>query len=171
MDSIRPATAEDAASIARVHVESWKTTYRGIVPDEYLARLNVEERTPRWREILKSSDHLVVAERDGELAGFASGGPIRELIDGYDAELYAIYLLEKFQRAGIGSRLMREIARRLEQDGFRSMALWVIEGNAAVRFYETLGGVRVAAKERAIGGAVFTLAAYGWPNLKSIAAQ
>jgi hypothetical protein len=32
--SIRPATAADAAVIAKVHADSWRTTYPGIVPDE-----------------------------------------------------------------------------------------------------------------------------------------
>lgn len=60
---IRAATEHDAAAIARVQVESWKATYRGIVLDALLAGLNVEERAARWREILKSGTYIFVAEQ------------------------------------------------------------------------------------------------------------
>ncbi len=49
--TIRPAVAADAAAIARVHVDTWRTTYRGIVPDEHLAKLSYEKGElafPRW---------------------------------------------------------------------------------------------------------------------------
>jgi len=171
MALIRTATQEDAPSIARVQIETWKTTYRGIVPDGYLADLDAEQRTIRWREHLKSAERILLAERRGEVVGFISGGPIRELLDAYDAEVYAIYLLLNAQRMGIGTALLIELARRFVEDGFRRMAVWVLEANAAVRFYERPGAVRVAGKEREIGGALLPLAAYGWPNLKGIIAS
>jgi ribosomal protein S18 acetylase RimI-like enzyme len=169
MASIRTATQEDAPSIARVQIETWRTNYRGIVADAYLAGLDVEQRTIRWREHLESHDRVLVAEQGCEVVGFISGGAIRESLDGYDAELYAIYLLLKTQRRGIGTTLLIELARRLVDDGFERMAAWVLQANAAVRFYERSGAVCVAAKEREIGGASLPLAAYGWPDLKRIA--
>jgi hypothetical protein len=39
--SIRIATAADAAAIAITHVESWRETYTGIVPDHVLAGLSI----------------------------------------------------------------------------------------------------------------------------------
>jgi L-amino acid N-acyltransferase YncA len=171
MASIRTATHEDAAAIARVHIETSRTTYRGIVPDAYLADLDTTQRTLRWREILKSSECVLVAECDGEVIGFMSGGPIREPLNAYDAELYAVYLLRKSQRMGIGTALLIELARRLEEDGFQSLAVWVLEANMAVRFYEGSGAVRIAAKEHKIGGVLLPLIAYGWPNLKTIIAS
>ncbi|HLK64012.1 MAG TPA: GNAT family N-acetyltransferase [Bryobacteraceae bacterium] len=171
MALIRSATQEDASAIAQVHVESWRTTYRGIVPDEYLASMDIEERTGRWREILKSDGYHFVAEHDGEVVGFLSGGAIREPIGRYDAELYAIYLLAQCQRRGIGTALLIELARRLDQDGFQSLAVWVLEANAAADFYKGSGAVRVAHKEREIAGATVGVAAFGWPNLKALLAS
>jgi ribosomal protein S18 acetylase RimI-like enzyme len=166
--SIRAAKPEDAAQVARVQVESWRTAYRGIVPDEYLAGLDEAERTVRWRQHLEAAEHILVAESSGEIVGFIDGGPIREMIDGYDAELYAIYLLPKCQRIGIGSALLMDLVRHLVEDGFQSLAVWVFEANSAVRFYERWGAVRVGLKEREIGGARLTVAAYGWPDLKKL---
>jgi hypothetical protein len=50
--SIRAATEHDAVAISHVHVQSWRTTYAGIVPEEYLATLNEAERVLLWREWL-----------------------------------------------------------------------------------------------------------------------
>ena len=50
--NIRPAVIHDARAIAQVHVESWKSTYRGILPEALLDGLSVEKREASWRELL-----------------------------------------------------------------------------------------------------------------------
>ena len=70
---------------------------------------------------------LLVAETDeGEIVGFACGGPTRcEGVDvlGTDAEIFAIYLLDEIKRRGIGRRLMRGVLDHLAAQGFRSVGL------------------------------------------------
>ena len=166
--SIRAAAAGDAAAIARVQVETWRTTYRGIVPEAHLAGLKMDQRTLRWRELLQSPAHALVAECQGEVVGFITGGAIREPLEGYRAELYAMYLLLAFQRRGIGTALLEELARRLSAEGFENLAVWVLEANPAVHFYERSGAVRLAAREHEIGGARLPLVGYGWPDLRAI---
>ena len=94
---IREASPSDAAAIARVHVDSWRTTYAGIVPADYLANLSYTRREQFWRDILSTptpSGCVYVAAQDtGEIVGFASGGPERSGNAIYRGELYAIYLL------------------------------------------------------------------------------
>jgi GNAT superfamily N-acetyltransferase len=167
MASIRTATPHDADSISRVHTDSWRATYRGIVPDAYLANLNAEGSSIRWRERLNAG-RVLVAEQDGEVVGFVSGGPIREPLGGYDAELYAIYLLPHAQNKGIGTALFNELAKRLDDEGLQSMAVWVLEANAGGHFYVRSGAVRVTSKQIEIGGALLPVTAYGWPSLKNI---
>ncbi len=167
---IRAATQEDAGSISRVHVESWRTTYRGIVSDQFLADLNVEERVVRWREVLESDPYIFIAEREGEVIGFISGGAIRETLEEYDAELFAIYLLAEGQGKGIGTSLLMELAKCLEVGGFQSMAVWVLEANASRGFYEKSGAIRVTEKEIEIGGVLLPVVAYAWRSLKAIVA-
>ena len=69
---------------------------------------------------------------------------------------------------GIGTALLSELARCLAGEDFQRMAVWVLDANAAVRFYERSGAVRVAVKQREIGGASLPVAAYGWSRLKSL---
>lgn len=109
---IRSATEHDAVSISHVHVNSWRTTYTGIVPDQYLATLNEIERVPLWREWLTRDIRVYIAELDEKVVGFISGGPIREAVRNYDAELFAIYLLKPAQGQGIGTALLKDLQHR-----------------------------------------------------------
>jgi L-amino acid N-acyltransferase YncA len=170
MLSIRPATPDDAAIISHVHIESWRTTYAGIVPDEYLVALNTAERETQWQEWLTRDIPVYVAELDGRVAGFISGGPIREVIETptrhYDAELYEVYLLQPAQRQGVGRALLQQLAASLHSKGFQSMVVWVLGQNPAKHFYTRTGAQLLTSKKIEIGGATLTEAAYGWPELK-----
>jgi L-amino acid N-acyltransferase YncA len=166
---IRPARQEDVEKIAQVHVESWRTTYPGIVPEEYLAALSVPNRMTRWREGLTQGIMVYFAELDGEVVGFISGGPIREPIETYDAELYAVYILQQAQGRGIGKALLQELATLLLGQGYKSMAVWVLEQNPAKHFYMHTGAELLIAKDIEIGGAILPEAACGWPDLNSLA--
>ena len=170
---IRAATPEDAASMARVHVDSWRSTYAGIVPAEYLARLSYRNRESLWKELLTTdrpgASYLVADARDGDIVGFASAGPEREGNSAYRGELYAIYLLEEYQRMGLGRRLFSSVTRQLLADGLNSMLLWVLEDNhPACHFYESLGGERVGRKIITIGGADLVEIAYGWRKIADL---
>ena len=166
---IRRAEAGDARAIAHVHVESWRSTYRGIVPQNYLDNLSEWERAERWGEMLQRDDEVFVAERDGQVAGFAMGGPSRDGVEGCDAELYAIYLLKDAQRAHLGADLLRELARSLSESGFKSMDVWVLAENPSKAFYERMGAHSAGTKEIEIGGAVLVEQAYVWPDLTALA--
>src|SRR5215831_12466698 len=114
---IREAHETDIAAIATVHVASWRSTYRGLVPDEYLDGLSVPDRERRWREVFSTvggAHCIFVAEDPGlGIIGFADGGSSRDGVGGLDGELYAIYLLERSQRRGVGRRLVKAVASRL----------------------------------------------------------
>ena len=165
MVSIRAANSYDAVAIARVHVESWRTTYAGIVPDDYLAGLDETLRVKLWQEWLSSGAVVLVAERKGGVVGFVHAGNIREAIETADAEVYSLYLLKESQGRGIGRALLTAVAAVLQQRGFRSIALWVLERNRSRNFYEICGGRLAASKVIEIGGARLMEVAYWWPDL------
>jgi GNAT superfamily N-acetyltransferase len=171
---IREATPADVQAIARVHVDSWRTTYRGLVRDEYLAKLSYEARERFWGRILSPAQAgrqvvFVAQAESGQIAGFVDGGkPLNGGDPAYKSELYAIYLLEPFQGQGTGRRLVQALAQRLHQAGFGSMMLWVMEGNPAERFYQRLGGKRLSAKSAEVGGVTVQEIAYGWPDIRTL---
>jgi GNAT superfamily N-acetyltransferase len=171
MISIRPANEGDASAIAHVHVESWRTTYAGVVPDAYLTGLDEILRAKLWHEFLTNGALVVVAERKGHVVGFAHGGPNREPLEKCDGELYSIYLLRDTQGRGAGTALLRAIASALMERGFKSMAVWVLERNPARTFYEKMGAHLAASKVIEIGGAKLMEVAYVWPTLETLIAK
>ncbi len=168
MPIIRPATKHDAAAIAHVHVQSWRSTYAGIVPETFLASLSEAEHTQQWNEWLQLDLPVFVAEARGKLVGFASGGPIREPLSGFDAELFAIYLLASAQHQRTGTALLQTLAHALTQRGLTSMMAWVLESNASRHFYERTGAHPVQSKTIEIGGISLPAQAFGWPSLATL---
>ncbi len=164
---IRRALPSDAPGIARVHVQSWRSTYVEIVPDDYLASLDCTERERIWRRLIADEAQVTyVAEhrRDG-IVGFVGGGPAREDDMACTGELYAIYLLEQHQRRGIGRRLVRELCAWLLSQDLTSMYTWVLEENPYRRFYESLGGIELRRQTITIGGQDVVEVANGWDDI------
>jgi GNAT superfamily N-acetyltransferase len=167
---VRQAVCADAAGIARVHVDSWRTTYRGIVPQDYLDGLTYAERQARWERGLCMSDPepcvYVAEDGNGQIVGFANGGPERSGDPVYRGEIYAIYILQPQQRQGLGRELVRKVVEALQKMGFQSMLVWVLADNPSRRFYEALGGEPVRTQEISIGGTPLEEVAYGWQALQ-----
>lgn len=171
MPVIRPARIEDLPAMARVHVDTWRTSYVGIVPDEHLANLSYERCEARWNEHLGDPRGVcvfVAQAASGQIVGLASGGPPHEPLAGYDAQLYVLYVFQAFQGQGYGKRLVAAVARGLMNSGYRSLVIWVLKENPARHFYERLGGQVIAEKVVEIGGKALLDVAYGWPDLAQI---
>jgi ribosomal protein S18 acetylase RimI-like enzyme len=167
---IRPATVTDASGIALVHVDTWRTAYRGMIPDGYLDSLSYERRGDFWQRSIADPGNpsfVYVAEADeGQVVGFASAGPPQSEQPDYEGEIWAIYVLKEYQGMGIGRRLVQAVACELQARGMRSMLLWVLKDNAPSRaFYESLGGQLLKEQQFELGGATLTEVGYGWPDV------
>ena len=81
---IRPAVLDDADAIAHVHLASWKTTYPGIIAQDYIDSLRVEVGTAMWRtRLTENAPATFVAEDESGIFGFAAGGAIVHNVVGY----------------------------------------------------------------------------------------
>lgn len=169
---LRSARIGDAPAMARVHVDTWRTTYGGIVSAAHLAGLSYERSAARWVEYLTQlppEGVVLVAEAPtGQVVGFASAGPLREPLADCDAEIYALYILQAYQRLGLGRQLVVQCARELADKGFRSLVIWALKENPACGFYERLGGQRGAEKIVEIGGAPLVDVAFIWRELTAL---
>lgn len=169
----RVALAEDAGDIARVHVESWRTTYRGLLPDGFLAAMDVREYENRWSRTLRDSHQrsaVFVVEEQGRIVGYASCGRERDGDRRYEGELYAIYLLREAQGRGHGRALVAAAADHLARRAMTSMVVWVLRDNTPARgFYERLGGVYMRDRPLDLGlGAAVREVAYLWADTAEI---
>ena len=163
---VRKATLSDAEAIGRIHVASWRETYTGIVPDEFLAALSAERRAEQWRAGLANPESrtivLVGEIRPGDVVGFAACGPEREGLAAYPGELYAIYVLKEAQGRGLGRAMLETAARHLAEAGHEAWMCWVLADNPTRHFYEAMGGVAFQQKDIEIGGRTLVEVAYGW---------
>jgi ribosomal protein S18 acetylase RimI-like enzyme len=167
---IRTALPDDAAEIARVHVDSWRTSYRGLLADDFLESLSEAGYTDRWRRVIGdgTSRVLVVEEPEG-IVGFASGGRERAGESGFEGELYAIYIVAGSQRRGHGRELVRAMAAALGDMGLSDLIVWVLRDNVPAReFYERLGGSYVRSQPITIGATTLEEVSYGWRSLDDI---
>lgn len=141
---IRKAEIKDAPGVAKVHVETWQSHYHGQVPDDYLANLSVEKRTGLWAEAFlnpKPKTITFIVEESGEILGFCSVGPSRDIESSHETgELYSIYLDSLKQGQGIGSALMKVGLDFLKEQGFKKATLWVLKTNLkTISFYKAKG--------------------------------
>jgi GNAT superfamily N-acetyltransferase len=161
---IRWAESHDAEEIAAVHVQCWHETYTGLVSDEeLLAMTNYESRLASWNSIVRDETQITLLALDAEkVIGFVNGGKAQDKLDGYDGELYRIYLLKSYHGKGLGRQLMQVFAQELECRGFKAFYLWVLDTNPTRSFYEHLDGLALSAKNTEYSN----VSAYGWPSLE-----
>lgn len=156
---VRTPTVADAAGMARVHVESWKETYRGQMPDELLDDPTaLTRREEGWRKALerhaasatasdqsgenadaaRSPQHprrYAVAQVNGEIVGIAFAGPPPGGDADVDAHLRVLYVLRSAHRTGAGQALLDAVI-----DPAARTSLWVANPNPrAQAFYRRNG--------------------------------
>ncbi|MGO4707191.1 N-acetyltransferase family protein [Microvirga sp. 2MCAF38] len=175
---VREALEIDVEGVARAHVQGWRESYKDFLNPESLAGLSVEERARMWRSTFEQPDprarFLVAEAGDGEIVGFVRGGAVRSKgtvpLD-TDAEIYAIYLLDKVKRQGIGRRLMTGVLDHLRGQGFQAAGLWVLKQNLPARsFYEALGGKAGPEQSLELRGQIVTEIAYRFEPISRLSA-
>ncbi len=174
---IRRARPADAAAIAKIHVDTWRAAYAGVVPDEYLVRMTESGQALTWRKTLsrrKGEEAVLVAEAPPtgqsaphQIVGFGSCGPQRGTRLNYDGEVYTLYVALDWQGHGLGRRLLMALFRHLYDLGMQGAVIWVLAENPARFFYERMGGQRVAEREEAFAGELLAEAAYAWRDLEA----
>lgn len=169
---IRPAKRSDAGAIARVHVETWRATYAGLVPDAYLVAMSEQGQTSVWRKLLaasKGAESVLVAEPSsgGPVIGFGSFGRSRGCNLPYRGEIFTLYVAGDWQGRGVGRRLLTGLLEAVLRAGLPDAFLWVLTGNPTRFFYEAMGGIRAATRQEAFAGTMLDETAYAWPDVEA----
>ncbi|MFJ7731088.1 GNAT family N-acetyltransferase [Lysinibacillus sp. NPDC097231] len=167
---IRKANIQDAQGIGKVHVDSWRTTYQGIIPDEFLNQLSYEQRTELWKKnISDATNYVLVAENEqGEIIGFATGGTRETNTEPNSTDLTSIYLLEEYQGKGIGKQLLKEIFGYFKQKSYEKVFVEVLAENKTRYFYEYYGAQYVKNVEIKIGGKILEELIYVWDDMDKV---
>jgi len=167
---IRPARLVDAEAIARIEVETWRTTYAGMLPDRVLVGMSERRQTASWVGFLRHrpDDVRIAQTPQGAMLGFGNCGAQRDSTMDYAGEIYTLYVRPDAQSQGIGRQLLLALFSRLVATGFASALVWVVRANPGRFFYERLGGKQVMYKPIRVGGQPVDAVAYGWRDLAAL---
>lgn len=157
---IRLANAADAVGIAQVHVQSWYETYAQIVNPSILEALSIDGRTQLWQQVLLLPHHRIwVCTEQENIVGFLD---LDLLVDQDDAEIKALYLLQKYQAQGLGKQLMHIAFEQCRQQHCSKLRLEVFERNKSRYFYEYLGAIQCGEEDASDYGADLKIFHYYW---------
>lgn len=142
--SIRSAVEDDAFAIARIQILAWRQAYAGMMPQDFLDRMDSVRRVTGWRRALSAPAEMatdVVLDPAGDIIGFFVYGPSRDADAAVGVgELVAINLLPPHWRQGLGRRMMARLLAAAAERRWQALTLWVLEANLqARRFYEAHG--------------------------------
>lgn len=149
---VRTATSDDYPAIAALHANSWRTTYRHILANDYLDHHVAEDRQDLWQarfvKFDASQHRVAVAVEEAEAPSDTITGFVCVLLDEepeYGALLDNLHVAPHLHRQGIGRRLMADAAHWIvAMQPSWSMHLWVYEANTrTVAFYRSVGGSEV----------------------------
>ena len=140
---VRKAKPKDAKRIAEINVIGWHTAYKGLIPDDFLAKWQVTEKgIARYREkIGNPSNIFLVAEQDGKVIGYLYGYKnTKEPQIPYEYEVQSLYIDPNFQRHGAGTALLKAFQKAI---GNKPFFLHALKGNQqAINFYTKANGKR-----------------------------
>jgi len=167
---IRKAILTDAPMIAKVHVDSWRTTYKDIIPKAFLDKLSYEQRTELWyRNISEENNYVLVAENDqGELVGFADAWKRETNTEEDSIDLTSIYLLEEYQGMAIGKKLLKELFKYFKQMNYERVFVEVLADNQTRYFYEYYGAKLVNTVQVKIGEKILNEIIYEWDSVDKV---
>jgi ribosomal protein S18 acetylase RimI-like enzyme len=174
MIAIRRARLSDAGAMGAVHVAAWRSTYPGILPDEFLAHLSAPRHAAHYGEAIRSVGTAVfVAVASGtdvprgsppRVVGFSTAGRVRQSGPGRlaEGEIETLYVLDDYRERGLGRALIRAAAAALADGGCGSAYVWVLRDNPSRWFYRRLGGRPVAESVTRVAGQAVPQTAFVW---------
>lgn len=115
----RDATVRDAAALVALNVASWRAAYAHMLPEAFLATLDVVAREERLRaRFADAAQFTIVACAGRRRLGFVTAGPMRDEPPAQGGEVYAIYVDPAHDGRGVGSALLEAAEARLGRSGF-----------------------------------------------------
>ncbi|XOJ02546.1 N-acetyltransferase family protein [Paenibacillus polymyxa] len=154
-------------------MDSWRTAYKGIIPEKFLTNLSYKQRTELWIENIEKKDNFVILSEnsEGEIIGFADcwKRETNKVPDSVDLTL--TYILKEYQGIGLGKELLKNIFSRFNSLGYQKIFVNVLEDNKARYFYEYYGAHLSESVQIKIGGKALNELIYEWDNIDGVLAR
>ncbi len=173
--NLRPATPEDAVSIADLHTASWRATYSAVLTPAYLEQTVPVERRELWRQRMafpRPDQQVLLIEQGNQLAGFAcafAGESVQ-----WGSYLENLHVAAAFQGRGLGAALIANVAHWCAQRyPALGLYLFVNQDNVrAQRFYQSLGANNAETAEwHAPDGSTVPTFRFTWQSIAPLTAK
>ena len=146
-----------------IYVQTWRDTYLNVVPVDYLYTMSVDRHERAFLKELDSRQVLsYVAEDNGRVVGFTTGGYERHADAIYSGEIYTLYVMKNYQRRGIGRQLVATLTRQFNHFDIYTMLVQVLKQNPYRHFYPKINGVYLRTQRLPFAGEVLEVEYYGW---------
>jgi ribosomal protein S18 acetylase RimI-like enzyme len=164
---IRQTQKPDVEAMSHIYVQTWRDTYLGILPFDYLFEMSApHHRRAFWHELDRNDLIGFVAEDSGKILGFITGGLERHGDAIYRGEIYTLYVLKNYQRRGVGKKLVSALAQQFEGSGIYSMLVRVLKLNPYRRFYVKRNGIYLKTEYQRLARERLEVDLYGWLDLR-----
>ena len=160
--SFRDATENDTPELGKLHAITWAQTYNSRNP-------NIKLRQYQWQKAFAEENDgswfcILVVNKKNELVGFAKGKTFLDKeLSTRRGDLNKIYLLNDYQRLGLGTKLLGHVARRFLDRDVNDMVLFGVPQNPSCYFHDAMGGERLYSDKGSFDGG------YRWSDLNKLA--
>ena len=147
--SVRPANSADVPEIARIQIDTWRAAYTSVLPAPVLEALSTDDAVQSWAVAIEEPPsprhHVLVAQEQDWLVGFAALAPAYELEEGdpdpaTTAQLGPLLVEPRWGRRGHGSRLLAAAVDHARADGMDRAITWIPTGDAtSLAFFRSAG--------------------------------
>lgn len=155
--SIKKVGYNELEDYIRVNTQAWQESYKGIVHDSFLKKIelemhqNIKRQQQAFEEQEKQGYRKFLLFVDNKAVGMMSIGIAR--LEGFSSfgELCALYLLNEVKKKGYGKLLFQVARDELKDMGFNSMLIGCLAKNPSNAFYKHMGAEFIESKIRKIG--------------------
>ena len=170
---IRHATEADLSLIAAIHSSSWRTSFRGIVPDAILAAKSPEKCLEGWIRVFEAhpANLFVFTEADAVRGWMCAGRVVDVARSGpHGFEIFGLHAHPDWRGRGIGQALARSALASASRQGLSTIVWTFAASTRSRRFYKRMGGAVAKRGEWRQDGYCVPEVAYAWPLQRAVPA-
>lgn len=169
MIEIRKGNPEDLEEITYVNRKTWKTTYPTIIEQDFLNNISLtipkDVLEIKKREIIEKKANYIVALDNNKVIGMLKYLTTNNKNYKDTAEIQALYLLEKYQKKGIGKQMVNIAIKEMLKNNYKNMIIGCLEENPSNEFYKKIGGKYIGKRDFLLNGKTYRENVYFYKNI------
>lgn len=132
--NMRKATSDDAYDIKKIHIETYKKSYKNYLPDEYLDNIPFDnEIIEHTKKYLQETECWLATYEDKSIGFAYVTYPTNDAF-----EINALYVHPQYQKCGAGSLLVNYLCKSKKAQGLLNCIVWTMKFGPSLPFYEKL---------------------------------